>query len=183
MWQQTFRADLYIRDLIRHKLHYFPVPFVVFSQFVLSVEGERLKAALFSASGIRLLIPRKKIISNPAPGFVLTLADSLSSSSVSFWSAQLALGNKIDKGLCSLEIFAYCVVPTPVKTSQCSCTITRNGMWVHHLPTCWYQPQVSLSHRDTAGRYWSSFSHTHWPHLANNSNSWHLAASYLFHVF
>lgn len=68
MWQQTFRADLYIRDLIRHKLHYFPVPFVVFSQFVLSVEGERLKAALFSASGIRLLIPRKKIISNPAPG-------------------------------------------------------------------------------------------------------------------
>lgn len=68
MWQQTFRADLYIRDLIRHKLHYFPVPFVVFSQFVLSVEAERSKAALFSASGIRLLIPKKKIISNPAPG-------------------------------------------------------------------------------------------------------------------
>lgn len=65
----AFRADLYIRDLIRHKSHYFPVTFVVFSQFVLSVEAERLKAALFSASGIRLLIPRKKIISNPAPGW------------------------------------------------------------------------------------------------------------------
>lgn len=68
MWQQTFRADLYIGDLIRHKLHHFPVPFVVSSQFVLSVEDERLKAALFSASGIRLLRPRKKIISNPASG-------------------------------------------------------------------------------------------------------------------
>lgn len=39
----------------------------VFPWFVLSVEAERLKEALFSASGIRLLIPRKKIISNPAP--------------------------------------------------------------------------------------------------------------------
>lgn len=46
----------------------FPVPFVVFSQFVLSVEDERLKAALFSASGIRLLRLKMKIISNPASG-------------------------------------------------------------------------------------------------------------------
>lgn len=68
MWQQTFKADLHIQDLIRHKLHCFPVPFVVFSQFVISVETEKLKVALFSASGIRLLIPRKKIISNPVPG-------------------------------------------------------------------------------------------------------------------
>lgn len=43
----AFRADLYIQDLIRHKSHYFPVTFVVFSQFVLSVEAERLKAAVF----------------------------------------------------------------------------------------------------------------------------------------
>lgn len=154
MWQQTARADLYSWDLIKHKLSYFPVPFVVISEFVLSVEAERLKKQLyFLPQRSDCWYSERKKFQTLLLGEVLTLSDTPSSSSLSFWSAQLAPGNRINKGLCSWEIFAHCVCPHQENPSL-------------HYPTCWFLSWVSLSHRDTAGRCCSSFSHTHWAQTA-----------------
>lgn len=143
--------------------------------FVPPVEVEMLKTATFSASWTMLLIPMKE---NRKPGSihslfipdrlhtllqgeVLALSVSLCSRSASFWCAQLAPGNKTDKAPCSSETLAHCVMSTPVQTQQCTCTDSKKGMGVHHLPNCWYKSPTSLSHKGIVVKWCSSFSHAH----------------------
>lgn len=144
--QQAFRADFYMHliDLIRSKLHTFSSSLCVFLNVCLICWSWTVKSSYVFCLRHQASDTHEKLFQTLLQSEVLALAVLLLRLTESFWRAQLSHRNKTDKAPCSSETFAHCVVPTPAKTSQCTCINTKKGMWVHHLPNCWLHVSKKL---------------------------------------